>query len=179
MELASGGDLTLAGTTLSFSSATGAKTISTGGSTDLALSPGGNVRVKTAGLTGGGALQVGGDVRASGEVFAFSASDKRLKDNITLISNPIQKIMKIGGYTFDWNDNQTFNSGKDYGVIAQEIEEIMPELVGINHNGYKAVRYEKLTPLLIEAIKEQNSIIEIQKQRIDKLEDLIQQILNK
>jgi hypothetical protein len=87
--------------------------------------------------------------------------------------------MKIGGYTFDWNDNQTFNSGKDYGVIAQEIEEIMPELVGINHNGYKAVRYEKLTPLLIEAIKEQNSIIEIQKQRIDKLEDLIQQILNK
>ena len=175
------GNLTLPGatTTLSFSSATGAKTISTGGSTDLALSPGGNVRVKTAGLTGGGALQVGGDVRASGEVFAFSSSDKRLKDNIIPISNPIEKILKIGGYTFDWNDKQTSNSGKDYGVIAQEIEEIMPELVNINHNGFKAVRYEKITPLLIEAIKEQNSIIEIQKQRIDKLEELIQRILNK
>jgi hypothetical protein len=165
--------------TISFSSATGAKTISTGGTTDLALSPGGNVRVKTAGLTGGGALQVGGDVRASGEVFAFSSSDKQLKDNITLISNPIEKIMKIGGYTFDWNDKQTFNSGKDYGVIAQEIEEIMPELVNVNHNGFKAVRYEKITPLLIEAIKEQNSMIKNQKERIDKLEEVIQQILNK
>jgi hypothetical protein len=176
-----GGGLTLsaATTTLSFSSATGAKTISTGGSTDLALSPGGNVRVKTAGLTGGGALQVGGDVRASGEVFAFSSSDKQLKDNITLITNPIEKIMKIGGYTFDWNDKQTFNSGKDYGVIAQEIEKIMPELVNVNHNGFKAVRYEKITPLLIEAIKEQNSMIKNQKERIDKLEEVIQQILNK
>ena len=175
------GNLTISAdtSTISFSSATGAKTISTGGSTDLALSPGGNVRVKTAGLTGGGALQVGGDVRASGEVFAFSSSDKRLKDNIIPISNPIEKILKIGGYTFDWNDKQTSNSGKDYGVIAQEIEEIMPELVNINHNGFKAVRYEKITPLLIEAIKEQNSIIEIQKQRIDKLEELIQRILNK
>jgi hypothetical protein len=171
--------LSEASTTISFSSATGAKTISTGGTTDLALSPGGNVRVKTAGLTGGGALQVGGDVRASGEVFAFSSSDKQLKDNITLITNPIEKIMKIGGYTFDWNDKQTFNSGKDYGVIAQEIEEIMPELVNVNHNGFKAVRYEKITPLLIEAIKEQNSMIKNQKERIDKLEEVIQQILNK
>jgi hypothetical protein len=176
---ASGLTLSEASTTISFASATGAKTISTGGSTDLALSPGGNVRVKTAGLTGGGALQVGGDVRASGEVFAFSSSDKQLKDNITLISNPIEKIMKIGGYTFDWNDKQTFNSGKDYGVIAQEIEEIMPELVNVNHNGFKAVRYEKITPLLIEAIKEQNSMIKNQKERIDKLEEVIQQILNK
>jgi hypothetical protein len=176
---ASGLTLSEASTTISFASATGAKTISTGGTTDLALSPGGNVRVKTAGLTGGGALQVGGDVRASGEVFAFSSSDKQLKDNITLITNPIEKIMKIGGYTFDWNDKQTFNSGKDYGVIAQEIEEIMPELVNVNHNGFKAVRYEKITPLLIEAIKEQNSMIKNQKERIDKLEEVIQQILNK
>jgi hypothetical protein len=175
----SGLTLSADSTTISFSSVTGAKTISTGGSTDLALSPGGNVRVKTAGLTGGGALQVGGDVRASGEVFAFSSSDKQLKDNITLITNPIEKIMKIGGYTFDWNDKQTFNSGKDYGVIAQEIEEIMPELVNVNHNGFKAVRYEKITPLLIEAIKEQNSMIKNQKERIDKLEEVIQQILNK
>jgi hypothetical protein len=101
-----------------------------------------------------------------GDVIAFASSDKRLKDNITPISNPIKKILQIGGYTFDWNENQNTYEGHDVGVIAQEVEKIMPQVVETRENGYKAVRYEKIVPLLIEAIKDQ------QKQ-IDELKNII------
>lgn len=101
--------------------------------------------------------QADGNLYVSGDVTAYSSSDKRLKDNVNKIDNPIDKIMKLNGVTFDWNDKQlAYESGtKDYGVIAQEVEEVMPELVKDRDNGYKGVRYEKMIPLLIECIKEQ------------------------
>jgi hypothetical protein len=176
-----GGGLTLSAdsTSLSFSSATGAKTISTGGSTDLFLSPGGNVRIGTAGTSVAAKLQVGGDIRATGEVVAYAASDKNLKDNIQKIQSPLEIISKIGGYTFDWNKNQQTYTGKDYGVIAQEIEEVMPELVITRESGYKAVNYEKIIPLLIESIKEQQNAIVAQQTEIKELREVINNILNK
>jgi hypothetical protein len=176
-----GGGLTLSAdsTSLSFSSATGAKTISTGGSTDLFLSPGGNVRIGTAGTAVAAKLQVGGDIRATGEVVAYAASDKNLKDNIQKIQSPLEIISKIGGYTFDWNKNQQTYTGKDYGVIAQEIEEVMPELVITRESGYKAVNYEKIIPLLIESIKEQQNAIVAQQTEIKELREVINNILNK
>ena len=64
------------------------------------------------------------------------------------------KIEQIGGYEFDWNNNQDTFEGHDIGVIAQEIEAIAPELVSTRDNGYKAVKYDKLTAILIEAVKE-------------------------
>jgi hypothetical protein len=98
-----------------------------------------------------------GRIDASNDVVAYSTSDIRLKENITPILNPIAKIEAIGGYTFDWKpehkDLHGFE-GHDIGVIAQEIEVIMPEVVTTRDNGYKAVKYEKLVPLLIEAIKD-------------------------
>jgi hypothetical protein len=98
-----------------------------------------------------------GRIDASNDIVAFSTSDFRLKENITPILNPIAKIEAIGGYTFDWKpehkDLHGFE-GHDVGVIAQEIEVIMPEVVTTRDNGYKAVKYEKLVPLLIEAIKD-------------------------
>jgi hypothetical protein len=176
-----GGGLTLSAdsTSISFSSATGAKTISTGGSTDLFLSPGGNVRIGTAGTAVAAKLQVGGDIRATGEVVAYAASDKNLKDNIQKIESPLEIISKIGGYTFDWNKNQQTYTGKDYGVIAQEIEEVMPELVITRESGYKAVNYEKIIPLLIESIKEQQNAIVAQQTEIKELREVINNILNK
>ena len=60
----------------------------------------------------------------------------------------------IGGYEFDWNSNSRNNNGHDVGVIAQEIEEVLPELVGTRGDGYKGVKYEKLTALLIQSNKE-------------------------
>ena len=96
----------------------------------------------------------GSEIEASGDVIAFGSSDERLKDNITYIHKPIDKINKIGGYKFTWNDKQDTYLGKDVGVLAQEIEAIMPEVVTTRATGYKAVKYEKIVPLLIEGIKE-------------------------
>ena len=124
-------------------------------------------------------LQVGGDIRATGEVVAYAASDRRLKDNIQKIQSPLTIINNISGYTFDWNENQKTYTGKDYGVIAQEIEEVMPELVITRENGYKAVNYEKIIPLLIESIKEQQNAIVAQQTEIKELRELINNILNK
>ena len=104
-------------------------------------------------------LDSSSNLNVTGDVVAFSSSDKRLKDNLTRIENPLKKLEKLGGYSFDWNDKQDTYEGHDYGVIAQEIEEIMPEIVTTRDNGYKAVKYEKLIPLLIESIKELNKDI--------------------
>jgi len=113
------------------------------------------------GLTYDGSnLDITGNARATGDVIAYYSSDKRLKDNIIQISNPIEKIKSIGGYEFDWNDNQSTYEGHDIGVIAQEIEEVLPELVTTRDTGYKAVKYEKIVALLIEAIKEQQKQID-------------------
>jgi hypothetical protein len=177
--LRSGLTLSADSTSISFSSGTGAKTISTGGSTDLFLNPGGNVRIGTAGTSVAAKLQVGGDIRATGEVVAYAASDRRLKDNIQKIESPLTIINNISGYTFDWNENQKTYTGKEYGVIAQEIEEVMPELVITRENGYKAVNYEKIIPLLIESIKEQQNAIVAQQTEIRELRELINNILNK
>jgi len=79
-----------------------------------------------------------------------------------------------------------FNAEKQIGVIAQEVEAIYPELVSTDENGYKSVSYEKFTPILIEAIKEQQAIIdelkaknEAQDQKIEQLTKLVEQLLNK
>ena len=110
-------------------------------------------------------------------VVAYGSSDKQLKDNITPIENALQKVKQIGGYTFDWNDKQDVYTGHDVGVIAQEIEEVLPEVVTTRDNGYKAVKYEKIVPLLIEAIKEQQTQIENQQSQIDELKSLVKQLL--
>ena len=96
-----------------------------------------------------------GNINTTGDVYAYYSSDERLKDNITPISNALDKVKQIGGYEFDWNDKQSTYEGHDVGVIAQEIEAVLPELVTTRDNGYKAVKYEKIIALLIEAIKEQ------------------------
>lgn len=95
-----------------------------------------------------------GEVRSTGDVIAYYSSDERLKDNIKPIENALDKIDSLGGYEFDWNDNQSTYSGHDIGVIAQEIEAIAPELVIDRETGFKAVKYEKLVAILIEGIKE-------------------------
>ena len=110
----------------------------------------------------------------NGDIIAFAASDKRLKDNIIPISSPLKKILQIGGYEFDWIEKPDTHDhkGHDYGVIAQEIEKILPHAVSTRKNGYKAVKYEKVIPLLIEGIKDQ------QKQ-IDELKELVTKLINK
>ena len=100
------------------------------------------------------------------DVIAYYSSDKRLKENVKNIESPLEKLNKINGVEFDWIKKEGVhgNKGHDIGVIAQEIEEVLPEVVTTRDNGYKAVKYEKIVPLLIEAIKEQQ-------EQINKLEE--------
>jgi len=96
---------------------------------------------------------ISGALNVTGDITAFYTSDQRLKDNITPIPNALDKVLSISGNTFDWNE-KSGKEGTDVGVVAQEILEVLPEAVTTRDNGYLAVRYEKLVPLLIEAIKE-------------------------
>lgn len=106
-----------------------------------------------------------GEVRSTGDVIAYYSSDERLKNNIKPIDNALDKINSLGGYEFDWNDNQSTYSGHDIGVIAQEVKDVFPELVIERDNGYLAVKYEKLVAVLIQGIKELKSEIEILKSK--------------
>lgn len=107
-----------------------------------------------------------GTIRAKGDVIAFTTSDERLKNNISNISDPLNKIEQINGVNFEWSNEQSNYEGKDVGVIAQDIEKVIPEAVSEREDGYLAVKYEKIIPLLIEAIKEQQKEIEILKSKI-------------
>jgi hypothetical protein len=98
-----------------------------------------------------------GRIDATNDIVAYSSSDRNFKENIKPIENALDKINQIGGYEFDWkveNKNEHGYEGHDLGVIAQEIEMIAPELVQTRENGYKAVKYDKLVSVLIQAIKE-------------------------
>ena len=98
------------------------------------------------------------NVYAKADVYAYYSSDPSLKANKELISDPLDKLNMIGGYSYDWKpEAQKIGKhlkGHDYGVMADEIETILPELVATRSSGVKAVRYDKIIPLLIESIKE-------------------------
>lgn len=122
----------------------------------------------TGALLVSGGIGTSGDIFAGGDVVAYASSDKRLKNDIIPITDSLGKISKIGGYSFVWNEEtQNIYKGKDYGVIAQEIEEILPELVDTRDNGYKAVKYDKLVSLLIEGIKDLSKQVEELKEKIN------------
>lgn len=102
-------------------------------------------------------------------------SDIRLKKNIELIENPTEKLLQIQGVYFNWNMNEYpemgFTNEKQIGVIAQDVEKLFPELVSEDADGYKQVDYEKITVILIEAIKQQNEEIVDLRFKINQLED--------
>ena len=106
-------------------------------------------------------LALGGALTVAGDITAFATSDKRLKTNITLLENPLDKLKKINGYSFDWVEKKKIhsNTGRDVGVLAQEVTEVLKEATVTRDNGYMAVRYDKIIPLLINCIKEQQKQI--------------------
>lgn len=93
-------------------------------------------------------LHVIGDIAHTGG--CFTPSDLRLKENITPLENAIEKVSALRGIYF----NLKGKSKREVGVIAQEVEAVLPEVVSTDTQGYKSVDYSKLTPLLIEAVKE-------------------------
>jgi len=111
-----------------------------------------------------------GDFWADGDVTANTTSfpsDERLKDDIKVIDNALEKVQQIRGVTFVRTDKD--HNRRETGVIAQEIEKVLPEAVKETPDGYKAVAYANTVGLLIEAIKEQQEQINILKEEIERL----------
>lgn len=98
----------------------------------------------------------GNTIRCVGDVVAYYSSDERLKNNIEPIKNSLDIVGELTGYEFDWDEEaQDVYTGHDIGVIAQEVERVLPDLVETReYNGYKAVKYEKLIAVLINAIND-------------------------
>ena len=113
----------------------------------------------------GSTLAVTGAITATGDITAFSSSDKTLKENISNIENAVDKVSKINGVYYNWTfeaqeKHKHFGKEKEVGVIAQDVEEVLPEIVQTRDDGTKAVKYERLCALLIESVKELKKEIE-------------------
>jgi hypothetical protein len=124
---------------------------------------GGNVSINYAG-DAGYRLYVSGTIYATSNITANS--DLTLKKNLEIITNPIDKLMSLNGYLYQWKENDEYQ----YGVIAQEVEKILPYAVSSGKNGIKGVAYNQITPLLIEGFKSHESEITILKARVKYLE---------
>jgi hypothetical protein len=115
-------------------------------------------------------LYVQGSAFATG---TWSSSDLRFKKNVSPIDNALSGIMKIRGTSFEFRNDEfkdyQFDEGTQFGFIAQDLEEVFPEVVKTELNGYKSVNYNGMIPVLLEAIKEQQKSIEQMKTENDNL----------
>ena len=103
-----------------------------------------------------------GNICATGSI--GGCSDIRYKKDITPITNALSNVMQLRGVNYflktkEFPEKQ-FTNTRQIGIIAQEIEKIYPEVVLTDKDGYKSVDYSRLTPILLEAIKEQQKIID-------------------
>jgi hypothetical protein len=148
------------GTNTGFTYSGGGAVLSTGGSLP------GTITLKVNGLTTADAF--------------VATSDKRFKKDIKPIENALDKINKLTGVTYNWRADEfkerKFNNTSQLGLIAQEVEKVIPEAVIIDENGFYGVNYNMVIPVLMEAIKEQQTILNDQKSRIEALESSINSI---
>jgi hypothetical protein len=115
-------------------------------------------------------------LKSEGDVTAFWSSDIRLKDNVRPIEDALFKIQQIRGITFEWNDKLGDKAHlpagtTDIGVVAQDVQKVLPEIVKERKDGYLGVRYERMIPLLVEGIKEQQEQIEQLKRQIEEIKN--------
>tara|TARA_X000001316_G_C922149_1_gene37006 strand:- start:2181 stop:2822 length:642 start_codon:yes stop_codon:yes gene_type:complete len=105
-------------------------------------------------------LEVSGSIRASAGV--LSNSDRRLKQKVRPINNASQIVSSLDGVQFQWTGKQ----GNNYGVIAQDIQKVLPEVVSQDNNGYLDVNYSSIIPILIEAVKDLQEEVKELKSRL-------------
>jgi len=150
-----------AATATSATSATSATTATTA-TTANALNTSNNYQVNSIGVGTAGS-GTAGEIRATNNITAFYTSDMRLKTNVVQLTNALDRVCSLGGYSFEWSkdyidahggEDEYFLKKDDVGVIAQEVQAVLPLAVRTRDDGTLAVAYEKLIPLLIESIKE-------------------------
>jgi len=167
----------LTGTIFSVNDVSGVPSIEVEDNGLLKLAPfGGNVLVGSTSDNGQGKMQVTGNFTATGEVTAYY-SDERLKDFEGTIPDALDKVKKLNGYLYTENNVARSlgydNPNRQAGVSAQEVEAVLPEVVVPSpiDSKYLTVKYDKLVPLLIEAIKEQQDQIEQLTQTVNELKN--------
>ena len=115
-----------------------------------------------------------GKLSAENDIIAF-ASDKRLKENIVEISNPLDKIKQLRGVYYDWKKDvkeKGFHPGRkinEIGMVAQDVEKVIPQAIepAPFNNDYKTIKYNRIIPLLVECIKDQQKQIDELKSKLD------------
>jgi hypothetical protein len=118
--------------------------------------------------TPGYSLDITGDFNVSGNAYctsgSWSSSDMRFKDHISKMDDLTSKLMKINGYSYQFKTEEfpayNFNKGNQFGFLAQELQKEFPEMVSTDANGYLAVKYEAMIPVLTEVIKKQEEKIQ-------------------
>jgi hypothetical protein len=165
----------LAGTGIGVSGATGAVTITNTGVTAITAGTGvsrdtstGNVTISigqsvaTNATPTFGNLTINGTITATGDITAFFTSDIRHKNNVELIDNALDKVNALNGVTWEWNDDvdEVTKQTPTTGLIAQDVLDVLPEVVKTRENGFLALDYSKMVGLLVEAIKEQDVVIQ-------------------
>ena len=110
-----------------------------------------------------------GEIRATNNITAYYSSDARLKENINYIDDALGKVAKIQGVEFDWTEDYIAKAGgedgyfvrkHDVGLIAQQVENVLPELVANRDDGFKAMKYDRVVALLVNAIHELTDRVE-------------------
>lgn len=129
-----------------------------------------NGRVGIGTMTPGQKLEVSGNVLATSYI---TSSDRNLKTNLIPLSGALGNILSLRGYEFTWKKD----GRKDVGIIAQDVEAVYPDLVHTDPNtGYKSVEYSNLIAPMIEAMREQQSMIEQQQKEINSLKESLEKI---
>jgi len=113
------------------------------------------------------------NLHVHGDVIAYAFSDQRIKDDIEILPDCLDKILAVDAVQFNWSDKQNTYVGHDIGLIAQQVQSIAPEIVTERSDGYLAMKYEKMVPLLVGAIQDQQKIINEMRAEIDELKSKI------
>jgi hypothetical protein len=165
------GDTEHADTHVGYADSAGSASSATTASTANALKTDNNYQMNALWVGGGTVSQTGGEIKATGNITAY-VSDERLKNNLGKIENALDKIEQLTGFYYELNDVAKGlgleSKGREVGVSAQKVQSVQPEAVApapIDEN-YLTVRYERLVPLIIEAIKELKSEVEVLKGQI-------------
>ncbi|MBI2843111.1 MAG: tail fiber domain-containing protein [Armatimonadetes bacterium] len=127
-------------------------------------------------LTVRGCLNVNGNGNFTGTLSSNGValtSDAAFKTNVDTLSDSLKKVLSLRGVSFDWKNDKfperNFPDGPQIGFIAQEVENVLPELVSVNPDGYRGVHYANLVPVLVEAIKEQQKRIDYLQRQLKEL----------
>lgn len=151
--------------------------IDNGGDDLMQVQNDGQVGIGLSSVTSGFLLEVNGDIKCTG---ISTVSDAALKKDVNRVKKPLNRIMKLNGVSYQFDNekapNKNLPNGKEIGFIAQEVEEVFPSLVTSPEEGWSSINYQAMIPVLTEGLKKQQEQIEQQSNEIDNLKARVRQL---